>query len=301
MKLLATFTILSLTTAAYGGPRSSASYNVTTGTNDAGGKRATSAIYTNDGSVGGVVGVSTVAAPAETAKHGYVGQLTEVTALQLAATPTTMNETGTRQLGASQLLDDLTTNAIPAATITWSVASGPLTSISTGGLATAATVYQDIAATAQGSNAGLTGTLNLTVLDTIADNFGNYANDSIGDDWQVQYFGQNNSSAAPGVDADQDGQNNLFEFTAGLVPTDATSFFHVQIEPVAGFNSQKKIIISPRFNDRTYTIKTSTSLLSNSWISLAGATVSDNGTERTITDTSATQPLKFYRVEITRP
>ena len=103
------------------------------------------------------------------------------------------------------------------------------------------------------------------------------------------------------VDADQDGQNNLFEFTAGLVPTDATSFFHVQIEPVAGFNSQKKIIISPRFNDRTYTIKTSTSLHSNSWISLAGATLSDNGTERTITDSSATQPLKFYRVEITRP
>jgi len=282
------------------GPRTSTNYNVATDITDAGGKRTTSVAYTNDGSVGGVVGISTVTAPAESAKHGYIGQLTEVTALQIAATPATINETATRQLSGVESLDDLTTNTILGASITWSIVSGPL-GINTNGLAIAATVYENTDATAQGSYAGATGTIGLTVLDTIPDNYGSYAGDSIGDDWQFQYFGLNNPNAAPLLDPDFDGHNNLFEFTAGLVPTDATSFFHVQIEPVAGFNTQKKILISPRFNDRTYTIKTSTSLLSNSWISLTGGTVSDNGTERTITDTSATQPLKFYRVEITKP
>ena len=135
---------------ALAGPRASTNYTVSTDTTDAGGKRATSAAYTNDGSAGGIVGISTVASPAETAKHGYIGQLTEVTALQLAASPLTINETGTRQLSADQVLDDLTTNAVPAASITWSVQSGPITGISASGLATAGTVYQDTAATAQG-------------------------------------------------------------------------------------------------------------------------------------------------------
>ena len=113
-----------------------------------------------------VVGISTVAAPAETAKHGYIGQLYEVTALQLAATPTTVNETATRQLSAAQLLDDLTTSPSPPRASPGASPSGPLTGINASGLATAGTVYQNTAATAQGIFAGNTGTLGLTVLDT---------------------------------------------------------------------------------------------------------------------------------------
>jgi hypothetical protein len=37
-----------------------------------------------------------------------------------------------------------------------------------------------------------------------------------------------------------------------------------------------------------------------SWAPLAGATVSDNGDERTITDPSGGE-RKFYRVEVQRP
>ena len=46
---------------------------------DAGGKRTTSANYTNDGSAGGIVGIATVAAPAGTLKTGYAAQLFDVT------------------------------------------------------------------------------------------------------------------------------------------------------------------------------------------------------------------------------
>lgn len=290
-----------LTIPTHAGPRTSASYSLATDTADAGGTRATSASYTNDGSAGGVVGVSTVASPAETAKHGYIGQLTEVTALQLAASPTTVNEGATRQLSAAQLLDDLTTNAVPANSIAWSIVSGPL-SINANGLATAATVYQNTAATAQGVYAGNTGSLVLTVVDSIADNFGSYAGDGIGDDWQFQYFGLNNPNAAPLLDPDHDGHNNLFEFTAGIVPTDSTSKFSYRIEPVPGFPTQRKLIFSPRLAGRTYAVKISATLGAGAvWSNLAGGVITDNGNERTVTDTSATGSAKFYSVEIVKP
>ena len=83
-------------------------------------------------------------------------------------------------------------------------------------LTTAATVYQDTAAVVQVTYQTLTDTLNLTVLNTLPDNFSTYAADGIDDDWQVLYFGLGNPNAGPLIDPDYDGQNNLFEFTAGV-------------------------------------------------------------------------------------
>jgi len=287
--------------SAHAGPRSSTSYTVPADTADAGGNRATSAAYTNDGSAGGIFGISTVAAPAETAKAGYIGQLYEVAALQITAAPATLDEGGTRQLGAAQLLDDSTTIELAAGSITWSVQGGPLTGIDAGGLAGAGSVYEDTAAVAQGDYAGDSGTLDLTVLDTDPDNFGSYAGDGLGDAWQVQYFGVGNPQAAPGIDADGDGQDNAFEFTAGVVPTDGASFFDQRVEAVPGQPGQTRIIFSPRLADRSYAVMTSTTLLSPSWITLVGTTESDDGDERTVTDTAASGDGKFYRVEIARP
>jgi hypothetical protein len=303
MKTIHTALFLALVTAAaHAGPRASTNYNVPTDTTDAGGKRTTSAAYTHDGSVGGITGISTVASPAQTAKAGYLGQLSEVTALQLAATPTTVNETATCQISAAELLDDLTTNAVPAASIAWSVASGPLTGINSTGLATAATVYQNTAATAQGSYAGTTGTLGLTVLDSIKDNFAGYASDGVGDDWQVQYFGAPpNANAGPLLDPDGDRQNNLFEYTAGLNPNSDASRFTLRLATVPDQPGQKKVIFDPLVAGRSYTVLTSPNLTNGSWIPLAGSTSSDNGSQRTITDTSALEDRKFYTVEIVKP
>ena len=294
--------VLLLASAATGdaGPRTSTNYTVATDTTDAGGKRATSAAYTNDGSAGGIVGLSTVAAPAETVKHGYVGQLYDVTGLTLTAATLSVNEGATNQLAAWQALDDLSLLAVPAASVVWSAPAGPL-SVNAGGLATAGAVYQNAAATAQGIYLGQTGTLGLTVVNTQPDNFGSYASDGLDDAWQVQYFGLNSGSAGPLVDADQDGFDNHFEYRAGLLPTDASSVFHWRTEPVPGNPAQRRIIFSPRLAGRTYTVKSSPSLLSDSWISLSGATTTDNGTERTVTDPDASGQRKFYKVEISKP
>ncbi len=291
-----------LTAAAQAGPRTSASYTVPTDTADAGGKRTISASYTNDGSIGGIAGLSTVAAPAEIAKHGYIGQLYDVTGLTLTAASLNVNETATVQLGAWQALDDATFLAVPAANVAWSVASGPLTGISAGGLATAGIVFQDTAATAQGSYLGQTGTLGLTVKNVNLDDFGSYAGDGIDDAWQNQYFGLNNPLAAPTADPDGDAQKNAFEFTAGLIPNDPASRFTLTVQPVAGQPTQKKLVFSPLVAGRTYTVKAKASLLSGTYLPLTNPSApTDNGPERTITDLSATGATKVYQVEITKP
>ena len=292
-------------TVAHAGPRTSANYSITADTTDGGGRRATSAAYTNDGSAGGIVGISTVAAPAETAKHGYIAQLTEPTGLSITAASPTVNETTTDQLGAWFALDDATFLAIPAAGVAWSVLSGPLVSINGSGLATAGTVYQNTAAIAQGISNGFAGTLSLSVLDNIPDNFGSYAGDGLGDDWQVQYFGLNNPNAAPLLDPDGDGQTNAFEYTAGLVPTDPASRFTLSIAAVPGQSGQKKIIFSPRLAGRTYTVKAKASLLTGTYLPLTNPSAPTdtglNGEVRTITDLNANGAAKFYQVEITKP
>jgi len=283
------------THSLHAGPRTSANYAVATDSVSTGGLHATSASYSGDSSLGGVGGIATVASPAEISKSGYIGQLSEMTALQLAASPTTLNEASTRQLSATATQDDATTTALLGTDINWSVVSGPIASISSSGLATAANVYQDTAATVQGSYLGGSGTLGLTVLNTGTDDFGFYATDGIPDAWQVQYFGLNNPLAEPTADATGTGQNNLFKYTAGLIPTDPTSRFLTTV----GFSAGHTLTLSPRLPDRSYTVQFSTDL--TSWQTLTGATIQDNGQIRTLTDPDAVSTRKFYRVQITYP
>jgi hypothetical protein len=286
--------------SAIAGSRNSANYSILADTTDAGGQRAASANYSNSGSASLLAGVSTVAAPAEAAKSGYIAQLYDVSGLLVNSATPDVNETETLQLAAWQLLDDATFLATDASTVAWGIVSGPITDVSASGLATAGPVFQNTSATVQGTFGGFTGSLNLTVLDSIPDNFGAYAGDGIGDDWQVQYFGENNPLAAPALDPDGDGQTNQFEFTAGLIPNDPASVFHLLIAPVPGQPSRRKIIFSPRLDGRTYTVQ-SRLTLGGAWQPLGSSTVSDNGDERTVTDLNAAGAGKFYRVEITLP
>ena len=301
LAIFASILLLLTVSLAIAGERTSASYSITTDTTDSGGQRAISANYSNAGSASLVAGISTIAAPAEIAKSGYIAQLYEIAGLIVNSAAPTMNEGASLQLGAWQLLDDATFLAVNANAVAWGAAIAPIASISAGGLATAQIVYENTPASVGGAFGGFTGSLNLTVLDSIPDNFGDYAGDGLGDDWQVQYFGQNNPLAAPALDPDGDGQDNLFEFTAGLVPTDPASFFQLRLAPVPGQPSQKKLIFSPRLVGRSYVPQFRLSLTTGAWHTLTTSTESNNGTERTVTDLSAAGAAKFYRVEITRP
>ena len=292
-------TLLTMPLSAWGG--TSANYRLAPEAVDQGGLRGTSANYSADFSAmpGGAGSTTNY-----TARTGYAGQLGDVvaTATELSAPQLTVNEQGTLQLRADLVFDDLTTSPLDPNSVTWSVQSGALTSISASGLATAAAVYQDSPAVAHGAYQTFTDTLALTVINTLPDNFGSYATDGIADDWQVQYFGlPPNAAAGPLVDPDFDGQNNLFEFTAGLIPNSNLSRFLISAKGVTGQPSHKDIVFSPVFGDRSYLIQTSTTLLNGSWSPLAGGTVINNGSTRTVTDPNATGPRKFYRVQITWP
>lgn len=200
---------------------SSANYSLTPSTIDTGGLRGTSANLTADfsnapGSAGSSANLLS--------RSGHAGQLFDATALDLAASPSTVNEGSTRQLIATLLFDDATTSPLAAESIAWSVQSGPLSGISSSGLATASIVYQDGAAVVYAAYQSLTDTLALTVLNTHLDNFAPYAGDRVDDAWQVQYYGLiSPGNAGPNDDSDSDGLTNLLEFAFGTLPTSNSS------------------------------------------------------------------------------
>jgi len=283
------------------GGSSSADYAITADTVNSAGTTLGSADYNCVASVGGIGGISGDATSGYTVKNGFPGQLYNVVAAAPTAPATTVNEGATLQLGVSQVMDDSTTLPLAAADATWSVASGPISGIDGNGLATAASVYQDTAATVRATWRSFTGTLDLTVININSDDYGLYANDGLPDEWQVRYFGLNNPLAAPTKDADGTGQTNLFKYVAGLNPTDNTSVFHTSVQPVAGQPNQKQIVFSPVLAGRTYTVVYNNTLTDPTWTPLAGATQSDSGQQRTVTDTVATGNTRFYKVRITLP
>lgn len=284
----------------HAGPRTSTDYTLSPETTDSGGGRVSSINYTIDNAIGSPGGVSSSANLL--GKSGYAGQLYDVTGLALSAATATVNEGGTRQLAAQALLDDTTLLALDPSAVAWNVLTGPLTSISAGGLVTAGLVYQDTAATARGACGGGIGTLGLSVLNTQPDNFGSYAGDGLDDGWQHQYFGADNPDAAPAMDPDGDGQNNEFEFIADLIPTDPASRFLTWVATVIGQPDQRHIVLQPLAVGRTYVVLTSPDLTGSSWSPLSASPPTiDNGNQRTVTDTQATAAKKFYRIEITKP
>ena len=306
MRLIKVLVFASIVLGAASAPaqvRTSLNYAMTTEVADSGGARASSAAYSNLGSSGGVTGVSTVGAPAEVAKQGYIGQLFEIVGFSVSAAQNFVNEGATLQLSGVQLLDDATTLAVSASLVNWSVASGPLASITANGLATAQIVYQDSGAVAQGTYLGNTGQLPLTVRNVNIDDFQSYAGDGIDDAWQVQYFGVNNPNAGPNVDFDGTGQSNLFKYVAGLNPLDPTSRFTVQSQGVVGQPLQRNIVFQPLVAGRVYVVQYITTIAPGvgTWTTLSNLSSIDNGNVRTVTDLNASDPDRFYRVQITKP
>lgn len=121
--------------------------------------------------------------------------------------------------------------------------------------------------------------------------------------WRLQYFGHydNGGNAADTADPDGDGQTNIFEYVAGLVPNDPNSRFKLRVQPVTGQPAQKAIIFSPLVAGRTYVVKSKANLTDPTWVVLGSFSTSDTGTERTVTDLASGTWPKYYHVEVTLP
>ncbi len=266
---------------------------------DGGGQRVASASYTIDGNIGDIGGAA-AAGPA-VARHGYIGQLTEVVSITVTALPVSVNEGSTNQLGGAATMDDATVVALTGWDVSWNPSAYPVASIDGSGVATMSTVYSNMSGTFSGEYLGVLGTGSLLVVDSSPDNYGYYADDGLPDSWQVQYFGFDNPDADPTTDVSGTGQNNLFKYVAGLDPTNSASVFVLQIQNVAGQPNQKKLIFNPRYADRTYASEFRTDLLAGNYGTLTSTITSDNGLTRTVTDTNAVETSKFYRIRITYP
>jgi hypothetical protein len=284
---------------ASAGSRNSANYSIPADVTDSGGRRTTTAAYSNDGSVGGIAGLSTVVAPARTAKQGYPGQLLDVTNIVISANPTSINENSTRQLAARLSYDDGTVVPLAAASVGWGVVSGPLSGVNASGVASATNVYQDTPATVFGTTSGRSNTLGLLVINTGIDDFASYAGDGIDDAWQVLYFGLNSLNAGPGGDPDGDGQTNYFEYVATTVPTNALSKFRLAISSVPP-QPWVNLRFSPISEKRLYTVQ-GRPLVDSGLFSTILGDINDVGDERIFTDTNAVGTSRFYKVLIEFP
>ena len=201
---------------------SSQNYTLEHGSIDNGGFLTVSANYVADSS-------SAPGAAAASANYsnraGYAGQLADVVAMKVAAASAglTVAERDIKQLVAVLTYDDGSFAAPAAGRVSWSVSGSALLNISSTGVVTAGSVYQDTAAAVSAGYLNFSDTLNLVVLNLGTDDFGSYAADGLPDTWQVQYFGESGIQTAAGADADADGLSNLQEYAFGMNPRQGSS------------------------------------------------------------------------------
>lgn len=284
---------LAAAAVVHAGDHSSADYSVAADDLASAGRRASSTDYTADQSVSdsGAPGTSSD----YLARQGYTGQLYDPVALALTATPSSVNESSTAQLSAELVNDDATREPLPPNTVTWSAVSGPVQSLSAAGVLTPGAVYADTPARVRGDWNSWTALVDLTILDTDPDNYRNYAADGIPDSWQAGFFGADNPAGEAGADPDADGQINLFEYLAGVVPNDPLSRFDISISDAGP--SRKNIEFSPLAPGRIYVLESSPDLLD--WDPVPDVRqLNDDVSFRILQDGRAVEPRKFYRITI---
>jgi hypothetical protein len=193
-------------------------YEVSPRSLDAGGQRTTSANYTVDASLGGVFAGAPATGAAQQNRQGFIAQLYEVTSLAVSGPPT-VAEGATGMFTATATLDDGTTLVVAPAQVAWSLTGAGQTIAATGEFFPA-NVYRDSAARVIATWLGKTSGADLLMLDALKDNFGPYGDDGLRDVWQVQYFGEDNSLAAPEIAAGGDGIVNQLKHAWNVAPAD---------------------------------------------------------------------------------
>lgn len=276
--------------------RTSADYGISAEIFSAGGGSQTGGAVKQVETGGAVAGGAELGGQT-TVLSGWVAQLAAPAALQVTLPSSALAEASAGQLSASLLWDDLSVEILLPSSVTWQVLSGPVAGISAGGAVTANAVYQNEAASVQGTAQGLTDDFPFTVTNTNIDNFGSYAGDTIDDLWQVQYFGLNNLAAGPNRDPDGDSQNNLLEYNAGTIPNSAVSRFIYTVSRAP--NGLIGVQFTPWFADRTYSLRGSGDL--NLWSAVPGSVVTNLGGGNGVAVDPVIRGLKyFYRLEVTK-
>jgi PKD repeat protein len=130
--------------------------------------------------------------------------------------------------------------------------------------------------------------------------------DSVGDGipnaWRAQYFGgtgtSTNSISCATCDPDHDSVSNYQEYIADTNPTNALSFFRIQIIR----NSSGTSISFQSSANRTYTLQARSNLTSGVWSSVSGqSNISGDGSMMTLTNLPSPGPQRLFRIAVQVP
>ena len=200
-----------------------------------GGGRVTSAnvsIVSEIGTLGGVVAESP--SNVVVARQGFAGRLYDEAAFSIGGGAQFLAENGTLQATALVITVDNLFAPVPGSAVTWLFTNATGQAIvDAAGLITGQPVYETAALNLRGEYHGLSADVGVSVLDTLADNFGLYAGDTVPDAWQVLHFGTGDPFGVGGADPDGDGRTNAFEFLALTGPHDPASAFRFEITGLA--------------------------------------------------------------------
>lgn len=243
-----------------------------------------------------------------TLKPGFAGQLYDQVELNASAQPADIDEGTTTQLSATAVMDDATSLQLAAGEVTWSVLSGPITSISVSGVATGGVVAGNRSATARVQVPGFAEDVSITVLDSNRDNFGPVAGDGIDDVWQFLHFDADENdeldsgeaqAAAPDANPDHDIHDNFFEWASGHDPNDASSFLRFRILSKTGTDA--RFSISRAITGTTYAVERMDDLQAAAFkVDVAGFTAAEDASDVELTDPAAATLSGFYRLRLER-
>jgi hypothetical protein len=121
-------------------------------------------------------------------------------------------------------------------------------------------------------------------------------NDGLPNDWEIAHgFDPENADGVNGAQGDPDGDNltNLQEFISGTDPRDAASYLKIDAFTMTGGNHQITFQAAPQ---KSYSIYYRTNLIEGSWIKLKDVPASPTPTVQVITDGTANDFARFYRL-----
>lgn len=258
----------------------------------AGGGSRQTARYTLDDAVGGWSHLAEADA-GTWIKPDFCGSLVDPVGLEVVSPAPSLGEGQALQL-ASVLRCDDDSRLGNGFTTHWQVVTGPLLG-SGDGWVTGQPVYRDSNAIAQASSAGLSAQTTLLIRNTHLDNYGLYAGDLVDDAWQVQYFGLDNPLALAGADPDQDGADNLYEFTTDTNPGLDTDTFALAIQRQTNL---VQVGLGPLATGRTYRVQRATNLFASAWSGVTNIVADSPEWVHYLADTQSEDQVNFYRVAV---
>ena len=258
LAFLLAVSLLGVTPLGWGQSRSSGSYRVESESISAGVSEGTSPTFEST-SGAGLPPPAEQTSPTYEATPDLSGQLSVPLGFALAG-PLTVVEGESAQYYPAIALDDGTYQSLGLEGASFTLlTTSAYAQLSTEGALTTSFLPQAETLTLQVNQGPAQATRQITVKDTLKDNFGPYAGDGLDDAWQFLWFGPHDPAGLAQADADGDGFTNAYEHLTGTAPTDRSSAFRLSLQQ-APEEGSLSLRLPALLTGRRYRLQTSLTL-----------------------------------------